>query len=250
MAQVPVRGRGSAAHSETTLPAGHETAIAFLDETGSISEDRFFAVGCLKLAEPSMLLRAVQKLRDRNHWYAEIHWVDVTKDSLPFYRSVIDLIAQSEAEFSCFVVDRDKADAVRRFGSPWLAYEKLATQLLIGNIRPGELVTVLADNYSAPDHVVFEQDVKREVNRRLDRLAVVSVCRLDSNAADPLQLVDLLTSGMTFEFRQAAGLAVRSSPKARLARHLRKAFDIQTALHGCRRKRLNVKIYRHRYDPR
>jgi hypothetical protein len=157
---------------------------------------------------------------------------------------VVDLIAKSDAEFSCFVADRRSADAVARFGSSWRAYEKLATQLLIGNIKPGELVTVLADNYSAPDEVVFEQDVKREVNRRLGRLAVTSVCRLDSKAADPLQLVDLLTSGVTFEFRQAAGLAGRRSPKARLAKHVRTAYNADSFLKGCRRRRMNVQLYR------
>lgn len=243
---------GSASHKTKiveVLPAQTPTAIAFLDESGSISDDRFFAVGCLKLSEPSVLLRSLQKLRDRYHWYQEIHWVDATQGSLDFYKRVIDLVAQSSASFSCFVVDRDKADAVRRFGNRWLAYEKLATQLLIGNIRPGELVTVLADNYSAPDHVTFAEDVKREVNRRLGRLAATSVCQLDSKAADPLQLVDLMTSGITFEFRQAAGLAGRRSPKARLARHLRQAFSVESVLRGCHRKRLNIKIYRHRYDP-
>ena len=221
-----------------------QTAIAFLDESGAISHDRFFAVGCLKLAEPSVLLRRIQKLRDQHHWYGEIHWVDVTKDSLPFYSSVVEVIAKSEAEFSCFVVDRESADAVARFGSPWRAYEKLATQLLIGNIRPGELVTVLADNYSAPDEVVFEQDVKREVNRRLQRLAVTNVCRLDSKAADPLQLVDVMTSGVTFEFRQAAGLAGQRSPKARLADKLRIAFEVSSFLQGCRKGHVNVQLYR------
>jgi hypothetical protein len=128
-----------------TLSSDAETVIAFLDESGAISHDRFFAVGCLKLAEPSVLLRQIQKLRDQHHWYGELHWVDITKDSVNFYRSVINVIARSDAEFSCFVVDRQSADAVARFGSSWRAYEKIATQLLIGSIRPKELVTVLAD---------------------------------------------------------------------------------------------------------
>ncbi len=236
--------RRSVSGSAGTLPRSAETSIAFLDESGAISQDRFFAVGCLKLAEPHILLRAVQKLRDKHHWYEEIHWVDATQGSLPFYSKVINAIAASDAEFSCFVADRDHADAVQRFGSPWRAYEKLATQLLIGTISPNELVTVLADNYSTPDHVIFEQEVKREVNRRLKRLAITTVCRLDSKAADPLQLVDLMTAAVTFEFRQAAGLAGRRSPKALLAKHLRDAFGVETFLTGCRRKRVNVKIYR------
>jgi len=149
---------GSPGAASQALPPDTRTAIAFLDESGAISHDRFFAVGCLKLGEPSVLLRRIQKLRDQHHWYGEIHWVDVTKDSFAFYSSVIDVIAESEAKFSCLVADRESADAVARFGSSWRAYEELATQLLIGAIGPGELVTVLADNYSAPDEVVFEHE--------------------------------------------------------------------------------------------
>jgi hypothetical protein len=130
------------------LPADYPTAVAFLDETGSIALDRFFGVGCLKLREPSSLLRDLQKLRDRHHWYAELHWVEMTRDILPLYREVIDLVASTDACFSCFIADRSIADPVERFSSPWRAYEKLATQLLIGSIPPGELVSVVADNYS------------------------------------------------------------------------------------------------------
>lgn len=218
--------------------------MMFLDETGAIAKDRFFAVGCLKLPEPSVLLRALQTLRDKNHFYGEIHWVDVTKLSVPFYKKVIDLIAATSwATFACFVSDRQAADPIARFGNHWRAYEKLATQLLIGNISPGELVAVLADNYSTPPDVSFEIDVKAEVNRRLDRLGVLGICRLDSKAADCLQMVDLLTAAVAFEFRSTAGLAGRTTPKAELAEYLRDAFGVPTFIGGHRTARLNVALY-------
>jgi hypothetical protein len=221
------------------------TAMAFLDESGTISKDRFFAVGCLKLDEPSVLLRAIEKLRDQHHWYGEIHWVDLTQKSAPFYGQVAHEIAQSDAQFSCFVADRQQADPIARFGTEWRAYEKLAVQLLLGSIRPEELVTVIADKYSTPDHIVFEQDVRSEVNYRLKRLAVTSVCRLDSKAADPLQLVDLLTGAITFEFRQAAGLAGTATPKALLASSIRQGYGVTSVLGGCVvQDKLNVACYR------
>jgi len=226
------------------LEKNHPTALAFLDESGSISQDRFFAVGLLKLVEPADLLRAVQKLRDRNHWYQEIHFVDLTKGTLPFYKSVVDTIAaHADAQYSCFIADRQNADPVARFGTPWKAYEKLAEQLLIGNIKRRELVTVVADNYSTPDDVKFEKDVRVAVNNRLNRLAVTSVCRMDSRAADPLQLVDLLTSAVTFEFRQSAGIAGMKSPKAQLAAHLRSVYGVGSFLQGHRGPNINVQIH-------
>lgn len=214
-----------------TLHINHPTAMIFLDETGAISRDRFFAVGCLKLSEPSILVRRLQKLRDRHHWYRELHFADLTRDALPIFREVVDVIAgYTGGQFSCFMTDRQEADPVARYGTHWLAYEKMAQQLLIGTISPGEIVTVLADDYSTPDDVTFEIDVRDVVNGRLGRCAITSICRLDSKAAAPLQVVDILTSAVAFEFRQAAGHAGQSSPKAQLAEYVRQVFGVRSWL--------------------
>lgn len=227
------------------LPPDHPTAVAFFDESGAIASDRVFAVGCLKLSDPSALLRPLQKLRDRHHWYKEIHWVDLTAGVLPLYRQLVSLVVNCDcASFSCFIADRQTADPVARFGTAWKAYEKLASQLLIGSIRRGELVTVLADDYSTPDDVFFERDVKEAVNGRLGRLAVTSVCRLNSESADGLQVVDMLTAAFAFEFRQHLGVAGKRTPKARLAAHVRKEYRVQSALQGVTRRRLRVAVYR------
>jgi len=226
------------------LAEDHLTGMAFLDERGSIASDRFFAVGCLKLSEPSILLRQVQKLRDQQHVYHEIHFAKLTAGALSFYQEVVDLVAGSQAEFSCFVADRNVHDPVARFGSAWRAYEKLSTQLLVGSIRPRELLVVLADNYSTPDSVIFEQDVRKAVNQRLGRLGVVSVCRLDSASTDALQIVDLLTSAVAFEFRQGAGAAASNNPKAQLAAHVRGAYGVSSFLNGFRQGALNIALYR------
>ena len=146
--------------------------------------------------------------------------------------------------FSCFVADRSVADPIQRFGDQYAAYQRLAVQLLPGNVRPHEIVAVLADTYSTPPHVRFEESIKAEVNRRLRRLAVHSVVLLDSRPADLLQLADLLVSAITFEFRASAGRASGVSPKAELARYVRSAFGADSCLQGITNERLNVKIYR------
>ena len=227
------------------LRRNHRTAVAFLDESGIIAQDRFFAVGCLILPEAHHVLRRFQKLRDRRHWYGEVKWVDLTMTSLPLYKDLIDAVAASNARFSCFVADRDVDDPVARFsGDPWLAYEKLATQLLVGSRRPFELLSVIADNYSTPDRVVFEEDVRQQVNARLSCLAAATVCRLDSKSCDGLQLVDVLTGAVAFEYRQRAGLAGTRGAKSQAASHLRAAFGVSTTLGGCRRDKINVAVYR------
>jgi len=234
-----------ASTTKIELRRDHKTAAAFIDETGAIAQDRFFAVGCLVMPVPSVILRRMQKLRDKRQWHSEIKWIDLTMTTLPLYIDLIDLVVDSEARYSCFVADRKTADPVERFQQDaWLAYEKLATQVLIGATKPYELLSVMADNYSTPDTVKFDEDVQSEVNRRLACLAVTTICRLDSKSCDALQLVDVLTGAVTFEHRQAAGLAGTTSAKARLAEHLRYAYGVETTIGGHKDEKLNVAIYR------
>lgn len=228
------------------LRRDHPCATAFLDETGSIAQDRFFAVGVVKVAEPAVLLRAIQKFRDRRQWYGEVHFTDLKPRSVRLYREFVDVVLAADGvNFWCFVADREQADPVERFGTPWDAYAKLAEQLLVGAIRQDELLTVLADNYSSPDDVLFEQEVRAGVNRRLGRLAVVSVCRLDSRSSDGLQVADLLTSAAAHEFRAAAGLAGSTGPKADLAAYVRANLGAATCLPGWRSTDHSVQVYNH-----
>lgn len=193
---------------------------------------------------PSWLLRPLQHLKDRHHWYKEIHWVDITRLALPFYREVVDIVAATPSlRFACFVADRRVADPVRRFGSRWTAYEKLAEQLIVGAIRRDELLSVLADEYSTPAEERFEQNVREGVNGRLGRLAVVNVCRLDSKSALPLQVADLLTSAVAFEFRERLGLAGSTSPKAQLAEYVRESLGVSSFVNGVSTSRVRVAIY-------
>ena len=232
------------------LPRTHPTSLAFLDETGSISQDRFFAVGLLLHPEPSRVLRSIQKYRDRTHYYDEFHLTELTQGALNTYKGFVDtVLADRDFRFFCFVADRDLADPVARFADPWTAYLKLSEQLLIGAIRPGEITTVLADNYSTPDHVLFEEDLKSNVNRRLRRLGIASVVRMDSRATDGLQAVDVLTSAVAFHHRREAGLAGSRSPKALLADHVAKRFGVPDFLTERKTACLGLKMYDHASQP-
>ena len=65
----------------------------FLDESGAISNDRFFAVGVLKVETPSRLLRSIQKLRDQQHWYEEIKFARLRGHrGLALHRRVVDVL--------------------------------------------------------------------------------------------------------------------------------------------------------------
>ena len=77
-----------------------------------------------------------------------------------------------------------------RYGSP----TSLAEPALNPPVHPSRHLVAAAV-------ACFETDVRESVNSRLGRLAVTSVCRLHSRAAVPLQLVDMLTAAVAFEFR-------------------------------------------------
>ena len=91
--------------------------------------------------------------------------------------------------------------------------------------------------------MLFEATLRANVNRRLRRLAVTSVCRLDSRSADGLQVVDLLTASIALEFRIAAGVASETSVKADLAAHVRDCLGATSCLAGWRTARHSVAIY-------
>ena len=228
-----------------TLKRDHPTSSGFLDESGMISADRYFTIGLVKSTNAPKLLRAVQKFRDQKHWYTEIKFTDITKDSVDNYKAIIDICFANPGliEFWCFIADRDSSDPIERFGSQWDAYGKLAQMLVVASLHPGELIAIMADNYSTPDHVLFEEGLKAGVNRKLDRLAAVSVVRLDSKSCDGLQVADLLTSAITFEFRASAGLARPTGPKGEVAEHLRNSLGTTTCLNGWRNAQHSIQIF-------
>lgn len=229
-----------------TLHTDHPTSVAFFDEAGAISSDRFFVVGLLQVADHVRLLKEVKDLRKKWKFWDEFKWASITAANSRVFIELIDLMLSGRAKYSAFVADRHVADPVSRFGDTFRAYEKLATQLLIGSVRPYELVSVLADNYSAPNHRSFETTVKNEANRRLKRLAVVSVVQVDSGATEGLQLVDVLTGAVAFAFKADAGLASHSSLKGKVASGLRVRLGVNDFNAGYKSDTFRVNIYEHK----
>lgn len=228
-----------------TLHKNHPTSVAFFDEAGAISSDRFFVVGLLRVENHPNLLKGVKKIRKKRKYYEEFKWASITAANFSASQDLLDLLLDGDASFSCFVADRQLADPVVRFGDTFRAYEKLATQLLIGSIQHYELTTVIADNYSAPNYRSFENTVRKECNDRLERLAVASVIQVDSKATEGLQLVDMLTGAVAFGFKADAGLANHESQKGRMASHLRQKLGVVNFDTGFKSASFNVKLYEH-----
>jgi hypothetical protein len=159
-----------------------------------------------------------------------LHWADFDKAKLrdrsevvEFAKAAIDLVFDSDdADFCCHIADRRHGDLTARFRHHRYpghkAYEWLAAEVLHDAIGANEVVTVLADRLSTAPDVRFETDVANVVNQRRQRLAVSSVCRLDSRSTDGLQLVDLLLGATALDLRQ--GRTDAETQKQALLEHL------------------------------
>jgi len=223
------------------LSPDHPTACVFLDETGVVhkhSTDSFFGIGVLKMSDPSVLLNDVQALRNRHGFHDELHWAGFDKASsryrqeqVELAKAMMDLVfASSDARFCCHIADRRHGDLTAKFGSHRhageKAYEALAAEILGETIDDEEIVSVIADRRSTPRKVTFELDVARSVNLARERLAVATVCRLDSRSTDALQLVDLMLGAAAFDLRQ--GRIEGESQKQQLLAHLLDRCDCAT----------------------
>jgi hypothetical protein len=227
-------------------PISH--SLAFLDETGTLGgqRDPFFAVGLLRCAAPYEIVRPVQRLRDRHAFHDEIKWAKVSQKNLPVLVQIVNVLLHSSATLHVFVTDKQKHDVIGRFGGQFKAYECLARQLLLGSIKPGETVWVIADEYSTPAHEAFEENVRDWVNRKLDRIAVGGACRIRSEGSDLLQMIDLLLGAIVYEYKADHGVVqpLARKPKSKLLAHIKKVAGVDSFVGGYRDDRIRVEVYR------
>jgi hypothetical protein len=221
---------GTAQENALWLPPDHPTSTVFLDETGLLRRDRYFGIGILKLADASVLMRQLQRLRDQYDFHDELHWAGFDKAaararprSVEFAKAVIDVFFEvDDAHFCCHIADRQGGDITAQFRghrhAGELAYERLASAVLGEVVGKSEVVSVLADRRSTSPAVAFERQVLRSVNDARERLAVASVCRIDSRSTDALQAVDLLLGAAAFDLRR--GDDDKESQKRMLLMHL------------------------------
>jgi hypothetical protein len=209
------------------LPVHHPTAMIYLDESGVIKTDRFFGIGCLRVADDAALRRSLHGHRQRLECVDEIHWSAFNKAPAA-QGSLFDLAVAAidsffdldGASFCCAVADRQNGDLVGSYSSSWRAYEALSVQALDRTVGAEEVVSVVADHVDTPDDVRFEDEVKTELNRSRERLAITTLTRAHSHAMEGLQLADLLLGAAMFDFRQGRGSASTKSQKSQLCEYL------------------------------
>lgn len=222
-------------------------AFGFLDETGSLGGDRdpFFAVGMLRSRDPYDLLRPIQRIRDKQHFYDEIKWSKVSAKKLPLLQDLVDVFCSSSASFSALVADKQEHDVIGRFGGQFEAYDFMARQLVWGSVHRSETMWIVADEYSTPPGHHFEENVRDYVNRKLRRDAVAGVCRMRSTGVDLLQLIDLILGAVVYEYKGERGAVELASykPKVQLLDHIKERVGVRTFVGGHKDTKLNIQDY-------
>jgi hypothetical protein len=111
-------------------------------------------------------------MRDREKFYDELKWNKVSGKKMCILETALDVFfGCDDASFSAFIVDKEQHDVTGRFGGQFAAYDAIARQLVHGSIRHGEVLWVIADEYSTPPTATFEESVQDHVNKKLRRPA-------------------------------------------------------------------------------
>jgi hypothetical protein len=115
-----------------------------------------------------------------------------------------------------------------------------------GSVRRGEVLWVIADEYSTPSGDTFEENVRDYVNSALRRTAVAGVCRMRSSGVDLLQLIDVVLDAIVYEYKAHSGIVSLAAykPKVKLLNHIKKQAGVRSFVGGYRDGRLNIAEYR------
>lgn len=221
------------------VPQDYPASLIYVDESGTAGNGRFFVVGALKVRKHGELMRSVRSVRDRYDFHKEFHFTTVTRAGLPMYLELVDLLADADVNLAATVVDRTHYDPGARSRDRWRIQADVTSRLLCGCINKRELVSVLLDQVSTPVGVAFEDEVRKQVNRRLKNMSVVTAACLNSSASDGLQLADILASAVAFDHRRRSGVSGKvNSHKARVVTRVLEAFGVSEMMG--RSERVNV----------
>jgi hypothetical protein len=222
------------------------TKFCFLDETGSLHNptDPFFTVGILKLSQPYYLMNKLRYERDKQNFYDELKFNKLSKRNIGFAKFVLGALFDARStQFYSYSVDKEGEYFRREFGGdPWKAYEKLTIRLLKDAVlAPKEVLILLADHVTTPDHVRFEVEVKKTMNLQMKRLALAGVCRLDSRANDLLQVVDLVIGAISYDLKRSIGVTGKGdSNKISFVEELKKDLGATALTSGFRNRNFNI----------
>ena len=208
------------------------TPFCFLDESGSINDpkDPFFTVGFIKCSQPYYIASKIIYERTKQNFHDEMKFNKLSKRNLNFAKFVLDLFFSTRSlYFHSYSLDKQGNYFNREFGgSPWKAYENISIRVLKSAISLNEILIVIADYVTTPRDIRFEVNIKRRINKELNRLAIAGVCRFDSKTNNLLQLTDLMIGAINYDLKLSTGVILKGDKyKKRFLEHFKENLGIK-----------------------
>lgn len=224
------------------------TPFAFFDETGSINDkaNRFFCLGMIKCMQPFFLDSKIREVRERNNFYDEIKWNTLSKAKLTVILDIIKAVFDTPGiYFSCIVIDKNNVNFGKEFdNNPYKAYQEFTEILLKQGIEENEILTILADFVTTPKNIKFEVDVKHNINKNLDRLAIGGIHRVDSKGVNIIQIVDLFIGAVSYSYKINLKLVSGDKNKIKVLNTILRKLEIKSFVGGLNSKRFKVFEYK------
>ncbi len=220
------------------------TPFVFFDETGSINDkvNRFFCLGMIKCLQPFYLDSNIRAIREKNQFYDEIKWNTLSKAKLKVIKEIVEAIFDTPGiYFSCIVINKDEVDFEKEFNNnPYKAYQEFTEILLKQSIEDNEILTVLADFVTTPKDIKFEVDVKHNINKALDRLAIGGIHRVDSKGVNIIQIADLLIGSVVYCYKRDLKLVTGDKNKIKILNLVLEKIQRENFIGGVSTRRFRV----------
>lgn len=208
--------------------------FGFMDETGVLSNDpqqRFFALGLLKLKQTSHLFEKVKKLKDKFNLDGKFEFkftgIKRNKD-LALHKELIDICFDyPDFFFACIILDKNSPSHTLTATTTWDMQLNLAKQHIKSSIKSEEKVAVIADYLTKPNNSsrYFEDELQR-----LQK--VFNACMIESDSSVFVQIVDIFIGCVVYRHKIENGLAKVSTPKGKLVLYIEAKLKNAFTLHN------------------
>lgn len=193
-----------------------------MDETGVLSNDpqqRFFALGLLKLENTSLLFEEIQKLKNRHGKKKgfEFKFTGIQKDShLPIHQELIDMcFSNREFYLECIILDKQSYTNGAAL-STWDMQLALAKRHIQSAVKKEEQISIIADYLTKPNTSpkYFETEMKSTTK-------VFNACMIESHSSAFIQVVDIFIGCIVHSYKIAHGITTDlNTPKSKLVEYI------------------------------
>jgi len=208
--------------------------FGFMDETGVLSNDpqqRFFALGLLKLENTSKLFQDVKNLKDRYglNGRFEFKFTGIKRNGdLALHKELIDIcFAYPDFFFACIILDKDAFGHSLSSPTTWDMQLDLAKKHIKSSIKAEERVAVIADYLTKPNNSnrYFEDELQRLKK-------VFNACMIESDSSVFVQIVDIFIGCIVYRHKIEHGLARETTPKGKLVLYIESKLQDAFSVHN------------------